>query len=80
MSHTSPKSNLKNTLFLDIENRLVAAKREGVRGEMEWELEVSRCKLLYIEWINNEVLLYGTGNYIQYPVVNLYMKNIIIYV
>ena len=25
---------------------------------------------LYIEWINNKVLLYSTGNYIQYPVIN----------
>ena len=24
----------------------------------------------YIGWINNEVLLYSTGNYIQYPVIN----------
>ena len=23
-----------------------------------------------IEWINNKVLLYRTGNYIQYPVIN----------
>ena len=30
---------------------------------------ISRCKLLYTEWIN-KVLLYGTGNYIQYPVIN----------
>ena len=25
----------------------------------------SRCKLLHLEWISNEVLLYSTGNYIQ---------------
>ena len=37
---------------------------------MEWEVGVSRCKLLYIEWINNKVLLYSTGNDIQYPVIN----------
>ena len=37
---------------------------------MEWEVGVSRCKLLYIEWINNKVLLYSTGNYIKYPVIN----------
>ena len=30
---------------------------------------VSRCKLIYIGWIN-KVLLYSTGNYIQYPVIN----------
>ena len=35
---------------------------------MDWEFGISRCKLLYIEWINNKVLLYSTGNYIQYSV------------
>ena len=43
-------------------------KRVG--GGIDWELEVSRCKLLLIEWINSKVLLYSTGNYIQYPVKN----------
>ena len=37
---------------------------------MEREFGVSRCKLLYIYWINNEVLLYSTGIYSQYPVIN----------
>ena len=37
---------------------------------MDWEFGISRCKLLYIGWINNKVLLYNTGNYIQYPVIN----------
>jgi len=35
----------------DIGNRLVVAK--GV--EVGWEVGVSRCKLLYVEWINNKV-------------------------
>ena len=35
-----------------------------------WEFGISRCKLLYIGWINNKVLLYSTGNYIQYLVMN----------
>ena len=35
-----------------------------------WESGTSRCKLLYIRWINNKVLLYSTENYIQYPVIN----------
>ena len=39
----------------------------GVEGGMEWEVGVNRCKLLYMEWINNKVLLYSTENYIQYP-------------
>ena len=30
-----------------------------------WEFGVSRCQLLHLKWINNEVLLYSTGNYIQ---------------
>ena len=37
---------------------------------MDWEFGISRCKLLYIEWITNKVLLYSTENYIQYPVIN----------
>ena len=37
---------------------------------MGWEFGISICKLLYIGWINNKVLLYGPGNYIQYPVIN----------
>ena len=40
------------------------------RGGKEWEFEISRGKRLYIGWINNKVLPYSTGNYIQYPVIN----------
>ena len=47
----------------DIENRLVVAK--GAGGGMNWESGVSRCKLLFTEWIN-KVLLYSTMNYIQW--------------
>ena len=36
----------------------------------DWELEISRCKLLYIGWINSKVVLYSTGKYNQYPVIN----------
>ena len=31
---------------------------------MEWEVAVSRCKLLYTEVINNKVLLHSTEHYI----------------
>ena len=48
----------------------MAAEGEGFGRGMEWEVGVSRCKLLYIEWINNKVLLYSTENYIQYPMIN----------
>ena len=48
---------------------MVAKGEEGRDGGgKDWEFGISRDKLLYIGWINNEVLLYSTGNYIQYPV------------
>ena len=37
---------------------------------MDWEFGVGRYKLLHLGWINNKVLLYSIGNYIQYPVIN----------
>ena len=40
------------------------------RGELVWEFGVSRCKPVYIGWINNKVLLYRTGSYIQYSIIN----------
>ena len=36
---------------LPVENRFVVAKGEGVGEGMEWEFGISRCKLLYREWI-----------------------------
>ena len=54
----------------NIENRLVAVKGEWNGGDIEWEFSIHRCKLLYIEWINNKVLLYSTGYCIQYLVIN----------
>ena len=48
----------------------MVAKGEGVSGGKDWEFGVSRCKLLHIGWIKNKVLLYSTGKYIQYPVIN----------
>ena len=46
------------------------AKGEERGGGKNWEFGISRCKLLYIGWINNKVLLYSTGNYTQYPEIN----------
>ena len=37
---------------------------------MEWEVGVSRCKLLYIEWTHNKFLLHNTENHIQYLMIN----------
>ena len=55
---------------MDIEKRLVAAKREEVGREMEWDVGITRYKFLYVEQINNKVLLYSTENYMQYPMIN----------
>ena len=43
---------------------------EQVKRGTDWESLVSRYKLLYTEWINDKVLLYSTGNYLQYSVIN----------
>ena len=56
--------------LIDKENRLMIAKGEGAGGETEEEIGVSKCKLLYIDQINNKVLLCSTGSYIQYPGIN----------
>ena len=53
---------------------------EGKGGE-DRGFGISRCKLLYIKWINNKALPYSTGNYIQYPVImERNMKKMYIYV
>ena len=57
------------SVILGIENRFVVDKGGGGK-KMDWEFGVGRCKLLYVEWINNKVLLLSTGNYIQYPLIN----------
>ena len=52
------------------ENRLVVTKGEGVGGSKDWEFGISRCKLSYIGWINNKILLYSIRNYFQYLGIN----------
>ena len=49
---------------MDLENRLVGCQGGWGGSGMDWELGVNRCKLLPLEWISNEILLYSTGNYI----------------
>ena len=62
----------------------MVAKEGGGSVGMDGEFEVSRCKLLYVGWINNKVLLYSTRNYSQYPVINYngkhMKKNVYIYI
>ena len=34
---------------------------EGEESGMDWESWINRCKLLHLEWISNEILLYSPG-------------------
>lgn len=47
----------------------MVANGEGEWAGMDWESGICKSKLLHIEWINNKILLYSTGNYIQYLVI-----------
>ena len=46
------------------------AKGDGAGEKMEWQCGVRRCKLSYMEWINNKVLLCSTENHSQSPMIN----------
>ena len=48
---------------------MVAKGDEDGRG-MDWEFGISRYKLLFIEWVK-KILLYTTGNSVQYSLLNL---------
>ena len=61
---------VKHTQTTNIEISLVVAKGAEVGGGTEWEVGVSRCKLLCVEWINTKVLLCSTENYVHYPMIN----------
>ena len=52
----------KQKQITDMKSRLVSARRDG---RMDREFRGGKCKVLYLEWINNGVLLYSTGNYVQ---------------
>ena len=57
-------------------DQTVVDKGEGVRGGMDWEFEMNRCKQVHVEWINNKVLLCSTGNSIPHPMINHNGKNL----
>ena len=63
-------------MSLSTEKKLMDLREHscGCRGRwggcgMGLKFGINRCKLLHIEWISNEILLYSTGNYIQSLVV-----------
>ena len=51
------------------EQIVVPRGKEGA-GRTDSVFGISRCKLLYIGWINKKVLLRNTRNHIQLPVIN----------
>ena len=56
---------------MDIQNTLVLTKRKEDEERKDREFGISRCKLYFIYKMDKQqVLLYSTGNYIQYPVIN----------
>ena len=50
--------------IIGTESRLVVAKGGGGGSGIDWEFGVSRCNLLHLEWISNEILLYSTRSHI----------------
>ena len=56
----------KQKQIVDIESGFVIDRREGGGSGMNGEFGVSRYELLHLEWIRNRILLYSTGNYVQY--------------
>ena len=48
----------------------MVSEGKGVGAWIEWEVGVSRCKLLYIEWINGKAVLYSIGEYMQCLMIN----------
>ena len=67
ISHLEPKMWQKWTcLQTHIYGEQTCGCQRGVgRNGIHCKFGVSRCKLLHLEWIRNEVLLNGVGNYIQ---------------
>ena len=58
--------NLYTKTETDSQTWRTVAREEG-RSGVDWEFGVSRYKLLHLEWMDNRVLLYSTGNYIKSP-------------
>ena len=39
----------------------------GIEGGLKWEFGISRCKLLYVGWVNNKVPQFSTGAVFTIP-------------
>ena len=68
--YTATQMNLSTKQKQTHREQACGCQGGGGCGGKDWESGITRCKLLYVGWINYKVLLRSTGNYIQYPVIN----------
>ena len=84
MTQNDLSTKQKECFFLQMQRTDVVAKGESRGGRMDQEFGVGRYKLLYVWWIDNKILLYSRGNYIQSPGTNYngkeYKKGCIYYI
>ena len=84
MTQNDLSTKQKECFFLQMQRTDVVAKGESGGGRMVQEFGVGRYKLLYVWWIDNKILLYSRGNYIQSPGTNYngkeYKKGCIYYI
>ena len=45
-----------------LEEQTCGCQGVGEGSGVDWEFGANRCKLLLLEWMSNEILLYSTGN------------------
>ena len=67
--HTYTNLNVNRIYPSDTEQICDCQGGEGNRWK-DWEFWIRRGKLIYIEWVNNKILMNGIGNYIEIPVIN----------
>ena len=69
--------------LMDLEAWIYSCQGEGGGSGMDWELGVDRCRLLPLEWMSNEMLLWSAGNSVWSLVVehdNVRKQNVYMYV
>ena len=57
VSTKQKQTHTENRLWLHREQTVAAQRGAGGEEGMEWEVGISRCNLVCIEWINDKVLL-----------------------
>ena len=65
LKYDTTELSKKQKQTYNIEKRLVVDKGKGRIGSLGLP-DANK----YTGWINNKILLYSTGNYIQYPMIN----------